>query len=321
MGTLDRWRLQAAGILSALILAACGGGGGGDAPAQVVTPSETPASVLPQEPGAPALTNNIPLDGMNWINYRRAQAGMPVLVRNELIERAAQGHSDYQKANNTITHDQTPGKPGFTGATLGERLAAAGYTFANTTYAHGEVISATSNGSGFYMADELITAIYHRFVIFEPKFREIGTGAATTSAGYTYFTSDFATRNGYGPGIGSGKIVTWPANGATRVTANFFSDYEAPDPVAGVNEVGYPISVHSDIDTVLAVQGFTIRPRGGADLAVKLLKRGDDPNTTTRSAAAIVPLAVLRPNTTYDVTFSGSVGNTSVNHNWSFTTK
>ncbi|MGZ8294698.1 MAG: CAP domain-containing protein, partial [Telluria sp.] len=151
--------------------------------------------------------------------------------------------------------------------------------------------------------------------------REIGTGAATTSAGYTYFTSDFATRNGYGPGIGSGKIVTWPANGATRVTANFFSDYEAPDPVAGVNEVGYPISVHSDIDTVLAVQSFTIRPRGGADLAVKLLKRGDDPNTTTRSAAAIVPLAVLRANTTYDVTFSGSVGNTSVNHNWSFTTK
>ncbi|RJG11692.1 CAP domain-containing protein [Massilia cavernae] len=320
MSVFERWRIHTASLAAALLLAACGGGGGSDAPAQLATP-DTPTSVAPQEPGAPTLTNNIAMDGMNWVNYRRAQAGLPVLTRNELIDRAAQGHSDYQKTNNTITHDQTAGKPGFTGERLGDRLTAAGYIFANTTYAHGEVISATSNNSGFYMVDELIAAIYHRFVIFEPRFREIGTGAATTNAGYTYFTSDFATRNGYGPGIGRGNLVTWPANDATGVATNFFSDYEAPDPVAGVNEVGYPVSVHADIDAVITVQSFTIRPRGGADLAVKMLRSGEDPNTTTRSAAAIVPLAVLRARTTYDVTFTGTVSQAAVSRTWSFTTR
>lgn len=314
MGTRDRWRVYTTGLVAAWALAACGGGGSGSAP------SATQVTVASQEPGAPTLTNNVPNDGMTWINYRRAQAGLPVLTRNELIDRAAQGHSEYQKTNNLVTHDQIQGKPGFTGVRVGDRLLAAGYTFGNSTYAYGEVISATSNGSGFYMAEELITAIYHRFVIFEPKFKEIGTGSAATTSGYTYFTTNFAATNGYGPGIGRGNLVTWPTDGQTRVTTNFFSDYESPDPVANVNEVGYPISVHADINVVVGVQSFTIRPRGGAEVPVKLLKAGADADTP-RSAAAIVPLSVLKSNTTYDVTFTGAMDNVATTKSWSFTTK
>lgn len=314
MGTRDRWRVYTTGLVAAWALAACGGGGSGSAP------SATQVTVASQEPGAPTLTNNVPNDGMTWINYRRAQAGLPVLTRNELIDRAAQGHSEYQKTNNLVTHDQIQGKPGFTGVRVGDRLLAAGYTFGNSTYAYGEVISATSNGSGFYMAEELITAIYHRFVIFEPKFKEIGTGSAATTSGYTYFTTNFAATNGYGPGIGRGNLVTWPTDGQTRVTTNFFSDYESPDPVANVNEVGYPISVHADINVVVGVQSFTIRPRGGTEVPVKLLKAGADADTP-RSAAAIVPLSVLKPNTTYDVTFTGTMDNVATTKTWSFTTK
>ena len=65
------------------------------------------------------------------------------------------------------------------------------------------------------MAEELITAIYHRFVIFEPIFKELGSGAATTSAGYTYFTTDFAANNGYGAGISG--LVVWPYSGQVSV--------------------------------------------------------------------------------------------------------
>jgi hypothetical protein len=39
------------------------------------------------------------------------------------------------------------------------------------------------------------------------------------------------------------------------------------------------------------------------------------------SAAAIIPLAPLRSATTYDVSFSGTVGGTAVTRSWSFTTK
>jgi uncharacterized protein YkwD len=314
MGELKRWRTGVAGLMAGWALLACGGGGSDSA----VPP---PVSTLPQEPGAPVQLNNISVDGLNWINYRRAQVGMPTVTRNSLIDRAAQGHSDYQKANSVVSHDQIAGKPSFTGIKLLDRLTGAGYSLGTTGYAYGEVISAANSSSGFYMAEELITAIFHRFVIFEPKFKEIGTGSATSNAGYTYFTSDFAASNGYGPGIGRGKIVNWPYDGQVKVATNFFSDNEAPDPVPNVNEVGYPVSVHADINVVLGVTSFTIRPRNGSNLQVQLLKSTAGSATPPPSAAAIVPLSVLKANTVYDVTFNGTTDGVPITRSWSFTTK
>jgi hypothetical protein len=46
-----------------------------------------------------------------------------------------------------------------------------------------------------------------------------------------------------------------------------------------------------------------------------------DKNTTMDSVAAIVPLAPLAAHTTYDVTFTGTVGGAAVTRTWSFTTK
>lgn len=319
MSQLQRWQNGIAGLAAALALAACGGGGG-SAPPPALTPVAPPSSV-PADGPPPALTNNVATDGFNWINYRRGQIGMPILSRNALIDRAAQQHSDYLRLNNTVSHDQIAGKPGFTGLGLEARLAQVGYSFnRGANFAFGEVISGTSSNSGVYMAEELITAIYHRFVIFEPRFKEMGTGSATSSAGYTYFTTNFAANNGYGPGVGKGNLATWPANGQTGVTRNFYSDYEAPDPVAELNEVGYPVSVHADIDAVLSVTTFTMRPRGESDIAVKLLRRSADEHTP-RSAAAIVPLGVLRAGTTYDVSFIGASDGAPVSKTWSFTTR
>lgn len=319
MSRLSGWHTAAAALAATVALSACGGGGGGGSGTPVaVTP---PPGAPPQVAGSPAATGVIATDGLNWINYRRSQIGIPVLARNAQIDIAAQRHSEYQRTNNTVTHDQTAGKPGFTGAGLLTRLEQAGYTFTQSAnYAYGEVISATNSTSGAYMAEELITAIYHRFVIFEPSFKEIGTGSVSNASGYNYFTTNFAANNGYGPGIGSGNVVTWPAAGQTGVTRNFLSDYEAPDPVPELNEVGYPVSVHADIEANLSVTTFTMRPRGETDIAVKLLTRPLD-GISPKSGAAVVPLAVLRAATTYDVTFTGTLNGAAVNRSWSFTTK
>jgi uncharacterized protein YkwD len=307
--------------LACTALVACGGGGGSGDNAPVAS-----ASILPVYQDAPALTNDIATDGRNWINFRRGQIGMPTLAHNAVIDIASLGHSEYQRTNNIVSHDEVPGKQGFTGASLLDRLTAAGYVFANANHAYGEVISATSSSNGAFMAEELITAIYHRFVIFEPVFKEIGTGAASTSAGYSYFTADFAANNGYGAGIAAGTVAVWPFNGQTQVVPNFFSDYESPDPVpdVGVNEVGYPISVHANITSVVTVSDFNVRPHGGAALNVRLLTHDTDPNNpaeTPRSAAAIIPLAKLAPATTYDVSFTGAVDGVPVSRTWSFTTR
>jgi hypothetical protein len=57
------------------------------------------------------------------------------------------------------------------------------------------------------------------------------------------------------------------------------------------------------------------------DLATRLLAQGQDANTTTQSAAAIVPLSPLASGTTYDVTFTGAVDGTPITRSWSFSTK
>ncbi len=332
-----RARMMVAACVTALALSACGGGGGGaSTPSPVAgtqpisTSPSSPAPLTPvnpdpstpaSEPGAPQLTGNIALDGREWINYRRGLIGMSTLVRSNLIDIAAQGHSDYQRINNTITHDQTAGKEGFTGVDVLARLTTAGYRFnTSASRAYGEVISASGTASGQYMAEELITAIYHRFVIFEPVFKEIGTGAATTSTGYNYFTANFTTNDGYGTGLARGTVAVWPFNGQASVPRNFFSNTESPDPVPDRNEVGYPISVHANIDVTVAVTSFTVRPRGGAELPVRLLTNANDTHTG-RSSAAIIPLSPLLANTTYDVSFTGTASGTAVTRTWSFTTR
>jgi uncharacterized protein YkwD len=324
MSYKPRWRSLIAALVVASSLAACGGSG--DSTGSVA--SASPAAASPQAPAmpvaapapaAPVLTGNIAVDGRIWINYRRAQLGVPAMAENVQINNAALGHSEYLRINNVMSHDQVAGKPGFTGASLKDRLNGAGYTIPASGFAFGEVISGTTNSSGFFMAEELVTAIYHRFVMFEPKFREIGTGAATSSRGYNYFTANFASRGGFGPGIAANAMVTWPFNGQAGVTPNFMSDSEEPDPVPDRNEVGYPISVHANLDAPVTMQNFTVRPRGGSNLEVLVVH----PSTSAkeRTAVAIVPLAPLKAATTYEVSFSGTVNGAPVTRDWSFTTR
>ncbi|OHV99177.1 lipoprotein [Janthinobacterium lividum] len=311
-----RWKRWIPALLSAALLSACGGGSSDSSNAAQNT--STPAGQLVQEPGAPALSNNIATDGFNWFNYRRSQIGLSPLARNGLIDSAALGHSSYLNLNNTVAHEQVQGKPGFTGVTLGDRLAKAGYV---VTSLQGEVIAGAGNTSGFYLAEELVTAIYHRFVIFEPLFREGGAGAAVSGAGYAYFTTDMASNRNYGPGLAAGQIVTYPSSGQQKVAVSFSSDNEAPDPVPNQDVVGYPISVHANYGTPVSVTAFSVRQRGaGADLTVRLLTSGNDAHTPV-SAASIIPLAPLTGNTSYDVSFIGKVNGADITRNWSFTTR
>ncbi|MGK5035379.1 CAP domain-containing protein [Janthinobacterium sp. LB3P118] len=310
-----RWKYWIPALLSAALLGACGGGDSGGKPS---LSTSTPAGQLTQEPGAPVLSNNIATDGFNWFNYRRSQIGLSPLVRNGQIDSAALGHSSYLNLNNTVAHEQVQGKPGFTGVKLGDRLAKAGYV---VTSLQGEVIAGASNNSGFYLAEELVTAIYHRFVIFEPLFKEGGAGAAVSSAGYAYFTTDLASNRNYGPGLAAAQIVAYPFGGQQKVAVSFSSDNESPDPVPNQDVVGYPISVHANYGTTVSVTAFSVRQRGtGTDLTVRLLTSGSDMHTPV-SAASIIPLAPLAANTTYDVSFIGKVNGADITYNWSFSTR
>lgn len=311
-------------LLLAALLTACGGGnsgdGGTDAGASSTIDNNSGSAALPApEAGAPQPAGDIATDGYNWTNFRRQQAGLAILARNALIDDAAQGHADYQRLNNIITHVQTPGTAGFTGIVMTDRLVAAGYALV-VPYAYGEVIASGNSTSGFDAAENLVAAIYHRFVMFEPRYLEAGAGAAAAAGGRSWFTLNLAATGGLGAGLGSGRFIVYPVDGQRGLPAVFLSDTETPDPVADRNAVGYPVSIHADITSSVAVQSFTIAPRGGSPLPVQLLSAAVDANTPA-SAAAIVPLPVLTAQTTYDVEFRGAIDGAMVARSWSFTTR
>jgi len=324
MYSFDNLNRKLPALLAAALLTACGGGGGGSSSSPPVTnqPPVTPppSNCVVSQPGLPVATGDTAIDGFNWFNYRRSGIGLSMLTCNQFLNVAAVAHSNYLRLNNTVSHDEVSGNAGFTGVDPKARMQAAGYTFSGG-WAYGEVISAAGDKSGFYHAEELITAIYHRFVIFEPQFREMGTGASTRGDGYTYFTADMAYTNGAGPGLGTGNLVAYPADKQTAVPTSFDSDTESPDPVPNQKTVGYPISVHSDIGgTGITVTSFTVRPHNGTNMLTRTVSNTDE-GGTTQHAVAIIPLTPLTSNTTYDVSFTGTVDKLPVSKNWSFTTK
>ncbi len=272
-----------------------------------------------QESMAPAANGDVADDGLAWINYRRAQAGLRTVARDARLDHAAAAHAAYQQLNNLITHDERPALRGFTGATASDRLRAAGYPLDSDARADGEVIAATAEADGFAAAEGLLGAIYHRYLMLEPRFDLAGAGTAHRAGGYDWLNVNFvATRAS--AGLNAGQIVVWPVPGQQSVRTRVFSDQETPDPVPGRDAVGYPTSVHASLGTLLQVNRFTLRERGGNALQVVLLNSETDRDTPA-SAAAIIPLVRLRAGTVHEVEFIGSVDNQPVERRWSFTTR
>jgi uncharacterized protein YkwD len=341
MPRLSRLLPAASAVLASLLLVSCGGGGGAD---PATNGPSAASQQLAQQAQAPTFTGDPAADAFNWFNYRRWQAGLPTgLSWSPNIALAAQRHADYQRLNGTpndpITHTEIAGNPGFSGVDVPDRLNAAGYTLVGG-HAYGEVISYMGDPSGFVGAEALIAAIYHRFVIFEPLFRDAGAGSAKDSIGATILNVNFGSRNGLPVGLGAGNHIVYPVRNQQNIPTSFASDSESPDPVPNANIVGYPISIQTNGTECITTSTFTVTAHtGGAPLSARLLTYATDPGTasdphpTPLSAAAIIPLSPLAANTTYDATFSGNISAVDINgtscvgdgtpftDSWSFTTQ
>lgn len=297
-----------------VLLGACGGDtGNGDLPRAT--------QLRAQEYAAPGITSDVATDGLNWINFRRQQAGLMPLQRVPMLDNAAVAHARYQLINQSVTHDEKSEREGYTGTDGPERLRAAGYPLNTASLADGEVIAATSIPDGFAAADGLITAIYHRYLIFEPRFTEAGSGAASRPGAYSWLTVNMVAPRQSG-GLGKGELVVWPMPNQQNVRTNFYSNQETPDPVPLHDEVGYPVSVHADFTSVIHVQSFTLRDHERTDppLAVQMLNSVNDRDTPA-SAASIVPLLPLKRGTRYDAEFVGTIDGQALTRQWSFRTR
>jgi len=265
--------------------------------------------------GLGALAADEKAAALDEVNLTRQRVGLSPVTTNALLNQAAQAHADYLQANvNDISHDETPGLPGFTGATPGARLIAAGYSYSTMN----EVISG-GDTSGQKAVQGLVQAIYHRFGILAPAVAEVGIGQGAALGKLPNVVIDFGATFGNAVTMPQGWLGTYPVDGQTGVVRDFFSNTESPDPVANQDRVGYPVSIHAGANDTLLVTSFTLKPVGGAPVQVQLLNYPADAHVPP-SAAAIVPLSVLDYGTTYQADFSGTRNGQSVNLSWTFTT-
>ena len=76
-------------------------------------------------------------------NELRAAVAAPIVRADDRVTTAAQRHAEYLAQNNALGHDEMPGSPGFTGASVRDRLAAQGYNDANASEVATSFISGT----------------------------------------------------------------------------------------------------------------------------------------------------------------------------------
>ena len=254
------------------------------------------------------------------LNAVRAQVGVPEASATALpaLADAAASHASYRArtgadgGSDQTQHHQTPGRPGFTGATSGERTKAAGLQdgtwrsqFENVT-----------TGAAVDGVPSWVDAPYHRFPLLDANNRAAGCGAATarTLLGRTHAaavlemaaTWETPTR----------RLTAYPAAGQTGVPVSFDRLRERPAPFpAAADTVGYVVSLQADGFAALKVTTFSLA-KGASRTPVAAHKAAGAPTTAAgvaldpnlpANAAMLAATGSLDPHTTYHVRVAGSV--------------
>ena len=275
-------------------------------PATVATEATAAPSSPPSTPVATkAGGSNDAVDMFRVHNELRAAIGAPPVRGDDRVTAAAQHHAEYLARAGAIGHDEAPGDPGFTGATVRDRLAAQGYPEAMAS----EV--AASSDSGTEDVRFLWDLPSHRLGLMHPHAVVAGWGHAeigghTATVGVIVF--DFAAT--------APDRVSSPAAGQ-RVAASW-AGQESPDalPAGATRPVGYPLMVVYSGARVVDLRVAELTDLGGHDVAVSIV-----PQIYERDYVAIVPVAPLSAGTKYRVRLALTVAGTDVLDEWEFETE
>lgn len=275
-------------------------------PSASPTPSPTvAASASPTPSASPSANANDAAEMLRVHNDLRAAIGAPAVRADQRVATAAQRHAEYLALNNALGHDETPGTPGFTGASVRDRLTAQGYTDANAS----EV--ATSFSSGTDGVRSLWVLPYHRLGLMHPHSVVAGWGHAVSggraiTVGVLVY--DFAAP--------APDHVRAPA--AAQRVAGTYSGEEVPDvlPAGAARPVGYPIMVVYSNARAVELRNARVTDENGRDLAYHVV-----PQLYERDYVAIIPASPLAPGTRYRVRLELRVAGADVTNEWEFETE
>ncbi|WP_185731584.1 CAP domain-containing protein [Burkholderia glumae] len=332
-----------AAALAAAALAACGGGdnnngaaasgsgnasAGGGATTGGTSASTSPSAsaiALVSAPGTGAAgtftaTGDVSTDSLAYLNYLRAQIGLPALAFQSGVAQAAQAHSAWEQANNVVSHYETAGSNGYTGYSPSDRV-----NLHYTTSAVGEVTAGLAGA--FTSSTEAVRALFdapfHRAVMLFDS-ANAGAGSASTASltQYSTLTIDFAD---YKQFLADNQLVAWPYSGMTGANTSWFAN-ESPNPMPAQYQsttVGYPVTLTGGGNASFSNVSFTIKDASGNNVPCQEVDSSN--NSEAGREAMCVPFAPLAANTTYTVSVSGSLANTSFaatpfSLSWQFTT-
>ena len=244
---------------------------------------------------------------LDRINHFRALAGVLSLPADPALMRATQNHADYYVQNGGGAHTETPGLPGFTGASIHDRAVAAGYPL--YSWVDEDV---AFNTDAVNNIDLFIATVFHRLPLLHPS--AIAIGFATASGnGRAIMVIDLGLDQNYDPGLD--LPVVYPGPGQIDVPRLWYA-YESPNPVPGVpNPVGSPLTVSFLINQSVQWGAVSLVSSGGVAVEVILAE-----GPTWRRALGIVPRYPMEAGTTYTATVTGTVDGAAFSHSWSFTT-
>jgi hypothetical protein len=236
-------------------------------------------------------------DAIVYFNARRMELGLPPIALHPDVVAAAAAHARYLMIQGENGHTEQPGKLGFTGVDVADRLSVrlpvAGASEVLTRY-----------GSSY--SDEesnraLFASPYHRGVIlFDWQFG----GAALQRAQTTVIVVDFANIR---PTLAANELVAYPYDGQTDVPAAWTDD-ELPDPLGDDSHysgqrVGFPITLSGGPNAHIAWRRATLTDAGGHSVTCQIAPLR--PADSARNTAICTPLAPLHAHTLYRIQATG----------------
>ncbi|MBN2248948.1 MAG: CAP domain-containing protein, partial [Campylobacterales bacterium] len=131
---------------------------------------------------------------LDYLNALRQKSGLIPLQGNRLLNLAAASHANYLVLHQQIGHLEQHGHRGYTGKTPADRVVYHGY--ASKDVMENIAVNAKNGASA---VDDLLSAIYHRFVFLSFDKDQIGAGRAETDIRKR-------TQNAYVYKLGSSKL-------------------------------------------------------------------------------------------------------------------
>jgi hypothetical protein len=250
---------------------------------------------------------------LHAINMYRKWLGIAPLTINPQLQAMAEAHVEYYRLNfgnphlaGMGLHEELPGNPGFTGATMRDRAEYHGYSGSVNE-------NAGISGSMFWSTEWFIGTINHRLTLIDPRYTEIGL-AAVDEGDIVFEIINLGAPSW--SDTAEPQWSAWPVDGSTGVGLSFWG--EAPDPYPGASyPVGYPITLKYFGPDELTLESWKMSVDGAEIPSFASIGEGWLSRQTVQISSALP----LEPGRTYTVNVTGQAGGSPYTHEWSFTTR